>query len=93
MTKKPCSKCYRINKRNKYIDLKIETFSHYGNCCANCGIDKIEYLTIDHINNSGSEHRREIGTFIFPWLKENNFPIGYQILCFNCNYLKDFELR
>lgn len=89
---KSCSKCHQINKRNKYIDLKLEVFSHYGLKCAHCEENKIEYLTMDHINNDGAYHRKEVGTQIFPWLKKHNYPINFQILCFNCNYGKSFEL-
>ena len=87
-----CSACYQINKRNNYIDLKLSIFEHYGNCCCGCGEHNAEYLTIDHINNNGSEHRKEIRTQIYPWLKRNNYPAEYQILCFNCNYLKQFDI-
>lgn len=84
-----CGKCHQINKRNKYIDLKLEVFEQYGGACMGCGEANKEYLTIDHINNDGNLHRKEIGTQIFPWLKNNGFPKdNYQILCFNCNYLK-----
>jgi hypothetical protein len=84
-----CSKCYQVNNRNRYIDLKIDIFNHYGGKCNRCSISNIEYLTIDHINNDGSSHRKIIGTEIYPWLKRNNYPKdNYQILCFNCNYLK-----
>jgi len=86
-----CPKCHQINKRNKYIDLKLEVFSHYGNKCACCGIDKPECLTMDHINNNGAEHRKQIGTQIFPWLRKNNYPEDFQILCYNCNYAKQFS--
>lgn len=83
-----CRKCSNIAKRNSYIRLKINVFDYYWSKCANCGIDKIEFLTIDHINNDGAQHRKEVGTQIFPWLKMNNYPTEFQILCFNCNYLK-----
>jgi hypothetical protein len=82
------SQCFQIIKRNKYIDLKIVVFDHYGNQCAYCREDALEYLTMDHINNDGASHRKEIGTEIFPWLKRNNYPNNFQILCFNCNYVK-----
>jgi hypothetical protein len=83
-----CQKCKTQIKRNHYIDLKMEVFAHYGCQCANCGIDKIEFLTIDHINNNGAEHRKQIGTQIYPWLKKNKYPADFQVLCYNCNYLK-----
>ena len=58
-------------------------------------------LTIDHVNNDGSKHRREIGklykypdgrralvTDIYGWLEKNGFPDGFQVLCYNCNISK-----
>jgi hypothetical protein len=82
-----------FRKRARRIALKIRAFQAYGGCCQECGIDKLEFLTIDHINNDGAEHRREIGPDIYPWLENNNFPEGFQILCFNCNYMKHFQLK
>ncbi|MFE1396776.1 hypothetical protein ACFW53_02415 [Nocardiopsis dassonvillei] len=45
-------------------------------------------LTIDHVDNNGAEHRREIGgggEKLYRWLKREGYPPGYQVLCFNCN--------
>lgn len=43
-------------------------------------------LTIDHMNNDGAAHRREIGNRrIYEWLERNGYPSGFQVLCFNCN--------
>lgn len=61
--------------------------------CANCGIDDIRVLCIDHLNNNGREEREKIGfggTF-YQWLKTNDYPEGYQVLCWNCNHLKELE--
>jgi hypothetical protein len=65
-------------------------FSHYGKKCACCGETIYEFLTIDHINGDGNKHRREIKTDIYRWLIKNNYPSGYQILCYNCNCSKGF---
>jgi hypothetical protein len=83
-------------KRKEYRDryrrnLKIEVISHY--CdeeikCVCCGETILEFLTIDHINNNGAEHRRRVGPNIYNWLKKNNYPNGYQVLCMNCNWGK-----
>lgn len=83
-----CSLCKTSIKRNRYIDLKLLVFKHYGCKCKDCGVEALEFLTIDHINDDGAEHRVEIGPHIFPWLKKNDYPEGFQILCYNCNYLK-----
>lgn len=61
--------------------------------CSCCGEDKIQFLGIDHINGRGNEHRRKIwgkkaAGNIYWWLKKNNFPKGFQVLCHNCNWGK-----
>jgi hypothetical protein len=83
-----------IKKRGKIWRKKIrlETFTHYGGNppkCACCGETNVLFLTIDHINNNGNRERQKVKRFggwgFYAWLKKNNFPEGYQILCFNCN--------
>jgi len=77
--------------RIKTRDRKILLLEHYGKSCACCGETIFEFLTIDHINNNGAEHRRKIGrSETYKWLIENNFPEGFQILCMNCNSAKGF---
>lgn len=75
--------------------LAWEVLSHYGGNppkCVCCGENNILFLTIDHINNNGRQHRRELSKrtdggsrMIYTWLKNNNFPDGFQVLCYNCN--------
>jgi hypothetical protein len=78
---------------------KLAVLHHYSNGtmrCACCGISYIEFLTIDHIDGSGAEHRRTLGdgkigsggARFYPWLIKNHFPLGYQVLCQNCNFSK-----
>jgi hypothetical protein len=68
---------------------KVETINHYGIVCACCGEDNVDLLTIDHVNGGGKKHRKEIGVRagygFYSWLRNNNFPTGFQVLCFNCN--------
>lgn len=62
--------------------------NHYGNICVCCGENNIKFLTIDHINGGGNRHRKQInrtGNKFYEWLIKNDFPIGYQTLCYNCN--------
>jgi 5-methylcytosine-specific restriction endonuclease McrA len=77
-------------QKQKAIMLKIEIMSNYGGCCTCCGENNLECLTIDHINNDGKQHRKEIGIgCLYKWLKDNNFPKeNFQILCYNCNMIK-----
>jgi hypothetical protein len=65
--------------------------AHYGSECACCGETIREFLTIDHIK--GRETTKEDGRLLRGhalrmWLIANNFPPGYQVLCFNCNIAK-----
>lgn len=78
-------------KYNKRI--KERTLEEYGGAfCKCCGESCIEMLTIDHIAENGAQHRAEIGfqsgIGMYGWLERNNFPEGYQVLCFNCNISK-----
>ena len=73
------SRLYREQK-------KAEVFEHYGKNCACCGESAIPFLTIDHVNDDGNKHRAELrGKQIYTWLVKNNFPGGFQVLCYNCN--------
>lgn len=69
--------------------LKIEVLTKYGEICICCKEANPIFLTIDHINNDGAAHRKRLGKRKFyPWLKQNNFPPGFQVLCYNCNRAK-----
>lgn len=91
---KSCTKCRtRIRDRKKVV--KKEVFAHYGGRCVFCMESDLRHLTIDHIDGNGAEHRREMqpggrfcGDTIYSWLKRNDWPTGYQILCWNCNTAK-----
>ena len=73
-------------------ELRLRVLGYYGGgklACAQCGFDDERALSIDHINNNGAEHRREIGRVsIYRWLKARNYPDGYQTLCMNCQFIK-----
>ena len=78
--------------------LKTEVFSHYSKSnppkCTCCGESGLVFLTIDHINGGGrkhlKKHNRELrgGTVFYRWLRKNNYPKGFQVLCYNCNCAK-----
>ena len=72
------------NKR--YICIK--QYSNNQFVCACCAEGIYDFLCIDHINGDGAKHRRKLvneKTSIYTWLVENHFPIGFQVLCYNCN--------
>lgn len=95
---------YRENNPGKYKDylkryakgqaklIKETVVRHYGGKCACCGEKDIRFLTIDHVNNDGREHRRLIGrSSLYLWLLRYDFPDTYELqcLCFNCNFGKN----
>lgn len=67
-----------------------EVYKTYGGYkCKCCGETERMFLSIDHINNDGAAERRSgkysgAGSPFYLWLRKNNFPKGYQVLCMNC---------
>ena len=61
--------------------------------CVRCGFDDIRALSIDHINGGGHQMRTQDKKHnqIYKWLKDNDYPSGYQTLCMNCQFIKRFE--
>jgi hypothetical protein len=80
------------NQRGKRFRerLRTEVLNAYGNVCACCGEGEPKFLSIDHINNDGAEHRRQLAhNKLYSWLKRQGFPKDrYQLLCMNCNFAK-----
>ena len=69
-------------------------------CCRCCGLNShVEFLSLDHIagkkqmdsepelRQKGYSSKLKIHQLL-PWIKRNNFPTGFQILCLNCNFAK-----
>lgn len=76
-------------------EIKLKVLSHYSNGkleCACCEEKHYGFLTIDHINGGGRKHIQEVakGKYImfYNWLIKNNYPKGFQVLCYNCNCAK-----
>lgn len=70
---------------------KIQAFARYGKACLCCGESNHECLTLDHKDNDGAAHRRQLkGKPIYRWLRQNKYPSGFQVLCWNCNKAKHF---
>ena len=85
--------------------LKFEVHSFYSKlhsnsdvpCCRCCGENFVlDFLTIDHINGRKHLPKNEAkltADALVMFLKRNNFPEGYQVLCFNCNISKGFKIN
>jgi hypothetical protein len=65
--------------------LRDAILERYGKVCACCGEAEERFLTLDHKNNDGHLHRKEVSN-VYRDLKKKGFPDGYETLCFNCNF-------
>ena len=76
--------------------LRYQILSHYSGSdqpyCNKCGFDDIRGLCVDHINNDGCKDKRANQT-LHLWMIKNNYPEGYQVLCANCNTIKEMDRR
>lgn len=84
---------YRERKRSYNRDLardvQRQAIAAYGGFCACCGETEPKFLQLDHVNNDGAEHRRQInGVKLATWLRQQDYPDGFQVLCANCNFAK-----
>jgi len=89
---------YSKLQNNKIKLLILQVYSKNKLECKYCGFDNIDALTIDHIHNNGAKHRKKLkitrcGIGFYCWLKKNNFPKGYQVLCANCQLIKEIDRR
>jgi len=62
----------------------------YGGRCAHCGEEEALFLTIDHVHGGGEADRKlgRGGVGMYYWLRDNDYPAGFQVLCWNCNWKK-----
>lgn len=85
------------HKKDWHSALKLKIINHYtkGSMkCKRCGFDDVRALQVDHVNGGGYAHRKSLGnssTSVYTYLKRNNYPVGFQILCANCNWIKRVE--
>jgi|TARA_B110000881_G_scaffold56425_1_gene48213 hypothetical protein len=78
--------CLTYSKRHSNSDIP---------CCRCCGENTdVRFLAIDHIQGKKNLPKSEAilgGDKLILFLKKNNFPEGYQVLCHNCNAAKGFS--
>lgn len=80
----------RAAQRECNRKLKDAAYAAYGGYrCACCGETTEAFLSLDHVNNDGADHRRAVDRRkIYKWLALNGYPGGFQVLCMNCNFGK-----
>lgn len=91
----------RINphKREYLYQLKIDVIKAYGGCCymwgkdgISCGRNRLETLTIDHIDQNAAWRRKYDPEHpnrgnIYSWLRSQGYPFGFRVSCMNHNRL------
>lgn len=83
-------------RRDNYDKRRITVLRVYSNgtlSCAVCGFNDTKALTIDHIKEIGRKRGEFGGSNLVKYLFDNNFPPGFQVLCANCNAIKEFDRR
>ncbi len=55
-----------------------------------CNFSDLRALSIDHIKGGGKKHIKEIGWNFYFWLRKNNYPSGFQVLCMNHQKIKQY---
>jgi hypothetical protein len=91
-----CQPC--LDRQNElHSIMKDKVFEGYGGYkCACCGETTKQFLTLDHVNNDGAEHRKFLTgssrkgshATLYGWIVRENFPETIQVLCMNCNWGK-----
>lgn len=89
----------RAQDKTKRLRAKLEAFDAYGGrFCACCGEIEIDFLSLDHVNGRKKEERLDLrknpkaykscGYWLYKRLKREGWPLGFQVLCMNCNWGK-----
>lgn len=79
----------KLKQKEHHRQLKLEVFEAYGGKqCVCCGEYREAFLSIDHTNGGGTKHRAEVGdgTQMYYWMRRNNYPPGFTVMCHNCNH-------
>ena len=70
---------------------RVKVFTHYGKVCCICGFSDTRALTVDHSNQRGNKHvvngKRLTSYQLCRWLVANDFPVGFRVLCANCQFI------
>jgi hypothetical protein len=80
----------RETAKRLYESDRAAALEAYGKHCQCCKEKRKIFLCIDHIDGRKKwNHGRAMSSSPFyRWLRNNNYPKGFQVLCHNCNYAK-----
>jgi hypothetical protein len=68
---------------------KCAVFSWYGGVCVCCSEGRLDFLSLDHINDDGKKDRARMGTALYSAIfaqGKGRRRRDLQILCFNCQW-------
>jgi hypothetical protein len=86
-----CKQCNLAHRKARFREDRLAALTHYGHGdvrCVCCGERHIEFLGLDHINDDGAAHRREIGggVHFYTWLRKSGYTYEHLVVaCHNCN--------
>ena len=83
-----------VNRRS-YRKLKESVLQAYGGKCCRCGFDDRRALQVDHVHGGGNRQIRKLGggAEVLRLIRKLNYPMDYQLLCANCNWIKRYEAQ
>jgi hypothetical protein len=76
-----------------FLRLKRQMLAAYGPHCKCCGESREVFLTLEHTNHDGAEHRKLVGggANTYRDLRNRGWPQdGFTVLCMNCNWATRF---
>ena len=88
----------RAYKRAYYASVKAAAIAFYSNGtmkCRQCGFSDMRALQLDHVADDGAKDRKRVsaGFNFYCDVKKRGYPPGLQVLCANCNWIKEVERR
>ena len=88
-----CRVCNNEHRRARFRADRFAALHHYSHgemACGCCGERVVEFLSLDHVNDDGATHRRELGVTgggqFYGWLRKTGYTYeGLVVACHNCN--------
>jgi len=96
---------YKKNRQKKIDEvrqigfrLRLEVLELLGNKCSRCGYNEdVRILHVDHVNDDGAAERRNIGSgnVLRKYIRDKILAgsCDYQLLCPNCNAIKEADRK
>jgi hypothetical protein len=95
-----CGRCIRIRVNERRLEAKTEALAHYGGGMAACANPFAQHdkpytdnraLTLDYVTGGHGKTGLPRGRQLYRKLRREGWPLGWQVLCCNCQLIKVFE--